>query len=326
MLVNAKTVEKGRKFIESQLDKFIGRLNVDTISSNPTYDGELYHYTAIKNINSILMNDCKKIVLWASRYDCLNDISEGQIISNIYTKVCEKLKDENEITDELFEVISTVKPNRTNLFFDAENNKFVRCEVDTYIVSFSKEYDLLAMWNYYCKGNVYDGINLGFNSIAVKRSLVNNSPLSGVDIQICPVIYDEEEQIKLIEKFILTLKDKYMGNEDNPHLRYVIAYKLAEWKMLFKSKHFAHEKEVRIIIRVGKNFKNKMPIKYRDSLGYIVSYIELELNKDSLSQITFAPMLGNANRKTTQHDVMKEILKAHNYEANIEFSEIPVRY
>ncbi len=326
MIISAKSIETGRNFINSQLDEFMCRLNISTITSNPTYDGGLYHYTAVKNINSILIDNHEKTVLWASRYDCLNDASEGQIITNVYNKTCKKLKNENKISEELFEVIYTVKPNRTSLFIDVENNRFVRCEVDTYITSFSKEYDLLAMWNYYSKGNIYDGINLGFDSEAVKRSLINNTPLSGVDIQICPVIYDEEQQMKLIEGLIISLKDKYMGNKDDPYLRYVIAYKLTEWKMLFKSKHFEHEKEVRIITRVGKKFTDEICVKYRESFGYIIPYIELEIDKDSLIQTTFAPMPGDENRKISQYSVMKEILKSTGYNADIKFSEIPVRY
>lgn len=326
MLISAKSIEKGRNFVESQLDEFICRLNICTITSNPTYVGKLYHYTALSNINSMLMNDHGKIILWASRYDCLNDTSEGQIITDVYNKTCQKLKNENKITEELFDVISTVKPNRTSLFFDEENSRFSRCEVDTYVVSFSKGYDLLSMWNYYSKGNMYDGINLGFDSEAIKRSLFNNTPLSGVDIQICPVIYDEAEQIRLIEDFLLKLNGKYMGNKDDNYIRYVIAYKLTEWKMLFKSNHFAHEQEVRIIIRVGKNFSNVMTTKYRSSFGYIIPYIEMKIDKDALSQVTFGPLLGNENLKKTQCNVMKELLKTNGYNANVVFSEIPIRY
>lgn len=326
MIISAKSIETGRNFIKSQLDEFICRLNIDTITSNPTYDGNLFHYTALKNINSILINNRDKIVLWASRYDCLNDASEGQIITNVYNNACQKLKTEKRITEELFEVISTVKPNCTNLFIDIENNRFVRCEVDTYIASFSKDCDLLAMWNYYSKGNVYDGINLGFDSKVIKRSLINNTHFNGVDIQICPVFYEEDKQIQLIEELILTLKDKYISSQDDPYIRYVIAYKLAEWKMLFKSKHFAHEKEVRIIIRVGKKFADEVSVKYRDSFGYIIPYIELEIDKDSLIQITFAPLFGNESRKNSQYNVMKEILTSAGYNADVKFSEVPVRY
>lgn len=326
MLISAKVSEKGRNFIESELDEFIKRLNINTLTSNPTYNGSLYHYTALNNLNSILMNKCNRLVLWASRYDCLNDVSEGQVINNVYTKACEKLKNENTITKELYETISTIKPNRTSLFIDVENSRFIRCEVDTYITSFSRESDLLTMWNYYSKGNVYDGINIGLDNNAVKRSLINNSPLSGVDLQICPVIYDEDEQIKLIEDLILILKDKYVGGKDDQYLRYVIAYKLTEWKMLFKSKHFEHEKEVRIITRVGKKFNKEITVNYRNSFGYVIPYIELEFDKDSLTQVTLGPLIGDENRKTTQNDVMKELLISNGYNANVIFSEIPVRY
>lgn len=264
--------------------------------------------------------------MWASRYDCLNDASDGKVISDAYQKTCEKLKIENKIDQNLYQVIVGVKPNRTSLFLDEAKNRPVRCEVDTYITSFSTTHDLLSMWNYYSKGNMYDGINLGFDSNTLKRSLVNDVPSNGVYIQICPVIYDEEKQIKLIEDFLLELKDKYINGQDDQYLWYVIAYKLSEWKMLFKSSHFEHEKEVRIIIRIGKKFPDAMSVKYRNNLGYIIPYIELEINKNSLTQVTFGLLLGDENQKNVQMEIMKEILNKNNYSAKIGFSEIPIRY
>ena len=325
-MLSAKNIEKGKRYVESLLDKFIGRLNIDKISYMPTYNDVLYHYTSLGNINSILLNSQGKIVLWASRYDCLNDASEGKVISDAYQKTCEKLKIENKIDQNLYQVIVGVKPNRTSLFLDEVKNRPVRCEVDTYITSFSTKHDLLSMWNYYSKGNMYDGINLGFDSNTLKRSLVNDVPSNGVYIQICPVIYDEEKQIKLIEDFLLELKDKYKNNQDDQYLRYVIAYKLSEWKMLFKSSHFEHEKEVRIIIRIGKKFPDALSIKYRNNLGYIIPYIELEIDKNSLTQVTFGPLLGDENQKTVQKEIMKDMLNKNNYDVNIEFSNIPIRY
>ncbi len=325
-MLSAKNIEKGKRYVESLLDEFIGRLNIDKISYMPTYNDVLYHYTSLGNINSILLNGKGKIVLWASRYDCLNDASEGKVISDAYQKTCEKLKIENKIDQNLYQVIVGVKLNRTSLFLDKAKNRPVRCEVDTYITSFSTTHDLLSMWNYYSKGNMYDGINLGFDSNTLKRSLANDVPSNGVYIQICPVIYDEEKQIKLIEDFLLELKDKYKNGQDDQYLRYVIAYKLSEWKMLFKSSHFEHEKEVRIIIRIGKKFPDAMSVKYRNNLGYIIPYIELEINKNSLTQVTFGPLLGDENQKNVQMGIMKEILNKNNYSAKIGFSEIPIRY
>lgn len=325
-MLSAKNIEKGKRYVESLLDEFIGRLNIDKISYMPTYNDVLYHYTSLGNINSILLNGKGKIVLWASRYDCLNDASEGKVISDAYQKTCEKLKIENKIDQNLYQVIVGVKPNRTSLFLDEAKNRPVRCEVDTYITSFSTTHDLLSMWNYYSKGNMYDGINLGFDSNTLKRSFVNDVPSNGMYIQICPVIYDEEKQIKLIEDFLLELKDKYKNSQDDQYLRYVIAYKLSEWKMLFKSSHFEHEKEVRIIIRIGKKFPDAMSVKYRNNLGYIIPYIELEINKNSLTQVTFGPLLGDENQKTVQKEIMKDMLNKNNYDVNIEFSNIPIRY
>ena len=86
------------------------------------------------------------------------------------------------------------------------------------------------------------------------------------------------------------------------------------------------KKEVRIIIRIGKKFPDALSIKYRNYLGYIIPYIELEIDKNSLTQVTFGPLLGDENQKTVQKEIMKDMLNKNNYDVNIEFSNIPIRY
>ncbi len=308
------------------MDEFIGRLNINAISPMPIYCGQLYHYTSLKNVNSILANKTDKIVLWASRFDCLNDTSEGQIIKNVYKSTCDKLLNEKKITQGLYDVFVTVQPNKTNLFVDLEKSKFVRCEFDTYITSFSTGHDLLNMWNYYSKGNLYDGVNLGFNSENIKTSLVNNTPFSGIDVQICPVIYDESKQMEMIEDFLLHIQEKYKDSKDDTYVRYVIAHKLTEWSMIFKGSYFEYEKEVRVVIRVGKKIDEQISVQYRDGFGYIIPYIELEIEKQALTQVTLGPLSGGESQENTQKQIVKDMLEKYGYDAGVEISKIPIRY
>ena len=95
MLMNANNTNNNAP---SQLEKFIGRFSIEDLTAMPEYQGILYHYTSTKNINSILSAKNNKIILWASRYNCLNDITEGNLIKEIYSKACESLKNKNQIS------------------------------------------------------------------------------------------------------------------------------------------------------------------------------------------------------------------------------------
>ena len=75
--------------MESLLDKFTLKLNMSAFPTVEKYTGTIFHYTSTNNINPILLNG-NDVVLWASRYDCLNDISEGTIPQIRFLEVCEK--------------------------------------------------------------------------------------------------------------------------------------------------------------------------------------------------------------------------------------------
>ena len=61
----------------SNLDKFKILMAMDAHYMPSEYDGDMFHYTSPQGFQSILFGDRFDTVLWASRYDCLNDASEG---------------------------------------------------------------------------------------------------------------------------------------------------------------------------------------------------------------------------------------------------------
>lgn len=76
------------------------------------------------------------------------------------------------------------------------------------MVSLSEDPDALAMWNYYSKGNRYEGISIGINVGSMKDSLDSALSADGsVEVQTAKVIYNKEEQISIIEKAILDLRE-----------------------------------------------------------------------------------------------------------------------
>lgn len=314
---------------KSLLDEFTGNLSINAIPNNQTYSGTIFHYTSLKNINSILFNNDNTVVLWASRFDCLNDISEGKVIEKIYSQTCKKLLDEELISDETYKLFSTVTPSRNEGFLIPQSTgkiKPERLECDIYIISFSKSYDLLSMWNYYSKGNMYEGMNIGFSSEALKKSIPENLPDGKIKCEVCSVIYEQSEQEKTIRDFLMEINQKKHLAECESSIRATISMKLTSWKMLFKDSHFKHEEEVRVIIKIPKKYKNEFNIKYRNYAGLIIPFIPIKVENVAVSQVTLGPIIGDENQKQLQKDIMHEMLVTNNYCVKEEISSIPVRY
>ncbi|MBR5772738.1 MAG: hypothetical protein IKY00_05935, partial [Clostridia bacterium] len=67
--------------------------------------GIVYHYTTGSAIPQILNIEDKKIHLWFTRYDCLNDSSEGNELSNVISAVAEQYYNEKRISKLLWNKI-----------------------------------------------------------------------------------------------------------------------------------------------------------------------------------------------------------------------------
>ena len=157
----------------SNLEKFQILMAMKTNYMPLEYDGDMFHYTSSNGFQSILFGDKFDAVLWASRYDCLNDVSEGTIAEEILKEVSNDMYKSKEISEELYKLFSSIKTSRTiPLYREVDGDlKFTRSECNRYICSFSKNKDSLAMWNYYSKGSKYEGFNIGFDSVDLKATL-----------------------------------------------------------------------------------------------------------------------------------------------------------
>ena len=238
----------------SLLDEFIPKLQYKTLKPYDSYEGTAYHYTSLGNVNSILLRG-DSARLWASRHDCLNDASEGMLPKRRFEQTCDKLRESGEIDDEFFDLIKNMPPNQTELFLTRAKGrtKPVRGDYRRYIVSFSEDPDALAMWNYYSKGNRYEGMCVGIDVHTMKDSLDSALNTDGtMEIKAAKVIYREEEQIGIIERAILDLKENYEPRF-GMSVRYCIGTLLSELKPVFKLDCFEHEKEVRLFVDILKN-------------------------------------------------------------------------
>lgn len=313
--------------MDSLLYNFTKKLNLSALPHVERYTGIIFHYTSTSNINPILLND-KKVVLWASRYDCLNDISEGTIPQVRFSEVCEELRQSHRISKEFYDLIHEIKPTRTDLIVPVIDHctRPHRGEYDTYVTSFSEADDSLAMWNYYSKGSRYEGINIGINT----QVLVDSLELKGNDegkikAHALKVIYDDARQREMITTFVEELFSKYEPGDESS-VRYHVSTMLSSLKMLFKDKCFEHENEVRVVVQIFRKFKSEIPVKYRTYAGYIIPYIELPFDKGAVCQLTTGPMVCNEQQEELQQSVISEMMKSHDYKVSVKRSKIPVRY
>lgn len=313
--------------MQSLLDEFIMKLSVKTLPNNRNYKGEIFHYTALRNIEPILLNSCNQIVLWASQFDCLNDMSEGTIVEECYREVCRSLKADNQISETLYNLLSSIKLSRNETFLVSQNGnvKAYRGEYTTYIASFSKNNDLLPMWNYYSKGDMFEGINLGLDSEKILSSFPTFFADGKIQVSINSVVYDPEEQQQIIREFLLDIIEKYEEKHESS-VRAIVSTKLTSWKMLFKQKCFSHEQEVRIIVKIANKWNSVLPVKFRTTAGYIVPYIELKIDKSALKSVTFGPFRGTESQIGLQKKTLSQMLTSNQYRANINVSKVPVRY
>lgn len=311
----------------STLDEFTLKLKLETLMPYKPFNGTVYHYTSLGNINSILTDE-NALCLWASRHDCLNDMSEGTLPAIRFKQACESLKESEVISEDFYNLIHDVSPNRTDLIIPTINGKTrpFRGECDTYITSFSEDPDALAMWSYYSKGNRYEGLNIGVSSQTLLDSLESRLNADHtLKLNMVKIVYDENEQLEILRTAILDLYQNYTL-EYGSSVRYHIGTLLAKLKPLFKLDYFSHEKEVRLFVHVFKKIKNTTDVYYRSNAGFVIPYIQLSIAKSSVSQITLGPSLGNEEQKREQISIVQELLGSRGYQASVNCSAIPVRY
>lgn len=310
----------------SKLDQFQVLLAMDASYMPSEYGRDIFHYTSPAGFMSILFGNPDRPVLWASRYDCLNDMSEGSVAEAVLREVCDDMLGEGVINQEMYELFSGVRPARTILLphYEDDTLRITRPECDRYICSFSKNKDSLAMWNYYSKGSKYEGFNIGFFPSGIEESLKSYLRNKEAAFHIYPVVYDRGEQKRLVRRLLSQLVEHYAEDQESS-IRYIISNRLLDWCLVFKSDYFQHEEEVRIIIDVAKRDKS-IPVDNRIASGYIVPYIKLPLEKTDVSYAIFGPLLCSEEQKMHQQKVMEEMMEAKGYCSLVEYSNVPIRY
>lgn len=297
----------------------------------------VFHYTSPEGLLGILQEGGP--VLWFSQYDSLNDTTEGVHVISVYQNVCDELLANEGIDSTFYQAIHDVKPMTKEMFLynlkqvqddTTATNPMDYCkmeEVQKYICCFSKNRDSLPMWNYYTKGDKYEGYNIGFCFWRTRQWDVQDCYGKGYDFDLFTVIYDDKEKKEIIQTKIKELYSFYKQSPNKgvlARIENILSYFLKALGLKFKQSCFQHEQEVRAILSVPKG-SNKFKVEYRSKAGYIIPYIKISFPAEIVSGITVGPLLNDQSAVRN----IKQFVRERHYLLNdkdICSSEIPIRY
>ena len=304
-----------------------------------------YHYTSANALQEMITD--RGISLWFSRFDCLNDTSESRVAVDIQQKVCDELKGEYENDGDKIRILDQIRdmqPDFEEIFFGdsvplpqeevkgkaGASITAYAIETIPYICCFSYEKDAITMWNYYTKGNRYEGYNIGLDPYKRRAKLVdiNGNVADGgpkVNFGVLDVIYDTEKQKAMVREVIEHYLDKGTFSELEERT-YMLS--LNKWAMMFKNEAFKHEREERLICSVPvhgnpANISLKEYIRFRELNGCLIPYLNVLVDKAALKEVTIGPLIESEIAKST----VELMLELREYEdVKVRCSKVPVRY
>jgi len=282
----------------------------------------MYHYTSPNNITNILNKD--NIQLRFTRFDCVNDTSEGKYAYDVFTEVCRGLNKNKKITNEYCNFL-------LELITDEANNKYIAHSNETlqriighkvkkgngYICCFSKNHDSLPMWNYYVKNESYRGVNIGLHSNKLRYSL------EGVPVSLYNVVYKESELKRLFSEKIIAYR-KYFSNKDvnaKSNIACYIYVLINIMKYIAKKQCFEHENEVRAIFFLDESQRG-LKQEFDWTRGFAIPYIKLTFNKDAFYMLNTGPLIDSELAINNA----KEYLNSCGYRKAVDVSKVPIRF
>lgn len=243
---------------------------------------DLYHYTSIGSLFSILQNETIRL----TDYRFLNDTQELSYALN-WLKDYLAPKAEEEFGKKVLTAIDNVEHGKIERIKSiSDGSPYMQrylCDIHYYILSLSRRYDDLAMWRMYAK----DGCCIKFNSQKLEEFFCgfcdvnfDNGLMNPIDGKIQ---YEISEELKKAINFHYNLKNELMLYDD-----------ILRFCLLVKSPSFSFEHEYRMGIPfedqyLGKNCSKEF------SLSGTTIRPQLELKnfpiRDIIEEITISPFV-----------------------------------
>lgn len=168
-----------------------------------------------------------------------------------------------------------------------------QAECDTYLCCFSSDPDSLAMWNYYSKIGHYEGYNICLEAAALES---NSGFGKGYSMKMVKVVYEDEEKEEILDQLLVPLAELFSKEDEQgrKNILRTIQSAMDNLQFSFKSQCFDHEKEIRAILRVPRDYKGNEKVferNYRQKNGFIIPYIEFPLQSGVVKGATIAPLI-----------------------------------
>ena len=283
---------------------------VALLTQQPNDEKMVYHYTTPAGIKGILENE----EIFFTDSDYLNDASEKQLALTIFESVLNEASEklENTFADCLF---------RGSRSFIGE----VCARKRYYVFSASCNPDSLSMWNYYSKGNAFEGYNISFDPFALVERL-------GVQKKAClfgKVIYDKNEMKQKIRAITLncnTLWNKYTGAQDHGRILAFTFESLICLGIFYKMECFRSEDEYRFVIPMPDNEDDGA--EFRLIRGCLIPYIRVQYRDGGptlIDSIHISPLLNSGLYRSGIERLLKK-LGLNEGGISVKASDIPVRY
>lgn len=259
------------------LIEVLGRIRLES-----DFPIELYHYTSIQALESIILSQA----FWVTHSEYMNDKSEGiyfwDLLDEVILEIC-SLSIENY--DIIFSFCSQIKemiPKYKEDYF----------YTNMFMLSFSCDADSLSLWNYYGKN---DGYCLHLDPVKFNDSLKKNE-----EYPLCSkVIYEKSEQKAILSSELLKVVNYFINTPNLQSKEYEkdIIHKLfdrwAYYYPFFKHSSFVSEQEYRMVF--FPTLSGDTLIRYRVYQGIMAPYIVIPLVDESnilpITEITVGPMV-----------------------------------
>lgn len=258
------------------------------------------HYTTTTGLLG-MFNDYSKeqphIKLWATHYMYMNDPKEYELGKNLCTQIIDQIEQELNVPNECR--VRTCVEDETYRSVIEEYRKTNKGQlICPYILSFSKAYDSLHMWDMYAANG--NGLSLVFNNqklidaqILTKDCFYCNPNCKNV-LQCFSEkykkdiidIYQNQDQDKTICLNIVKESMRH-GNKNPAFLRAYIIHTIICGHIGIRIKNSAYniEQEARITV----NGKEEFKLLFRDRKGIILPYIEYPIPFDCVDNIIVGP-------------------------------------
>ena len=269
----------------------------------------VYHYTSPIGLKNIL--ETKE--LWTSDFAFLNDKSETLYLYKALQSVLQKIELKKLLDDNFIQELERIK----NSNIEKPINNYYR-----YICSFSLNPDSLSLWNYYTKTASRTGYNICFSWASLKQNISN---LSRFETKCGKVVYDQDEQISILERTIVGYNSAYISAESDTERAGILSELDQAFNILsiyFKHPAFENEEEVRICLTQKTKPTISRQAKYRESNGIFIPYINIGFPANAVRQIGISPL---NQGELSINGISSMLLDLEYTDVPIKVSKIPLR-